>query len=216
MSENKTPKVGKLEKAMSVMASEDNTRYVLQGLYFDTEDGTVAVTDGRCMAFSKMEFADNSELNAGLASSEPVQSQIVPSDKVREVVTEANKHKTKNLPGMNDAFLHNGKLVANNILSGDSHCHEFKKIDGTYPNWKQVVPSKDANLTRVKQIALSPLLLSKMLKIAESVKSEIVVISVYESATNKGEMKNLQPVEIEIINKEQRQVSCVIMPMRVD
>jgi DNA polymerase-3 subunit beta len=106
-------------------ASTDETRYVLNGvlLHFKGNKLTVVATDGRRLALSEQEVEIPKEAEA---------SVILPSKAVNELLhTLRDEGELKIHAGDNQiVFEFDGTIVAS------------KLIDGTYPNFRQVIPAQ--------------------------------------------------------------------------
>ncbi|TAG11513.1 MAG: DNA polymerase III subunit beta [Verrucomicrobia bacterium] len=115
-------------KKTSYAISSDETRYVLNGIYISFREGkmTLVATDGRRLAMvdADLEFPASHETDV-----------IIPSKAVQEL---------QRLLG--DAGEVIVKLTKNQVsfAIGDSLLVS-KLIDGNYPNYRQVIPSGDAN-----------------------------------------------------------------------
>jgi DNA polymerase-3 subunit beta len=130
----------------SYAASGDETRYILNGVFlsFKGEKLTIVATDGRRLALieKEMEFPESSEVDL-----------VVPSKTVDELV--------KNLGDQGSV---NIKANANQIsFEFDDLLVVSKLIEGTYPNYKQVIPSqceervpieREALFTSVRRVAI--------------------------------------------------------------
>lgn len=130
----------------SYAASNDETRYILNGvlLSFRGDKLTVVATDGRRLALieQELEFPQDSEVDL-----------VIPSKTVDELI--------KNLGDEGKIQIRAG---ANQIAFEFDHLVIVSKlIEGTYPNFKQVIPSqceeriaveREAIFTAVRRVAL--------------------------------------------------------------
>ena len=109
----------------SYAASTDETRYILNGvlLSFKGEKLTLVATDGRRLALieQEMEFPENAEVDL-----------VVPSKTVEELIKNLHDEGTVKIQASENqiSFEFDDLLVVS------------KLIEGTYPNYKQVIPSQ--------------------------------------------------------------------------
>jgi len=129
------PDLQRMLKSVSYAQSTDETRYIMNGVYFNFADDklTLVATDGRRLAVISKEVEVTSE-NAG--------SLILPAKTVAEVERLTNQGDTVRI-----AF--NDRQVAFEIATGedagasglqDSIYLVSKVVEGNYPNYKQVIP----------------------------------------------------------------------------
>jgi DNA polymerase-3 subunit beta len=122
-------------KSVSYAQSSDETRYIMNGVFFNFEDQqlTLAATDGRRLAVVSKDV-EVSEENAG--------HLILPAKTVHEVERLLGK-------GDNVRIAFNDRQVAFEITSaeegGDSGLVDSiylvsKVVEGNYPNYRQVIP----------------------------------------------------------------------------
>lgn len=125
-------------KSVSYAQSSDETRYIMNGVYFNFEDQqlTLAATDGRRLAVIAKEL-EVDEANAG--------SIILPAKTVQEVERLLGKGETVKI-----AF--NDRQVAFEIHSGNDSEETglleaiylvSKVVEGNYPNYRQVIPKNN-------------------------------------------------------------------------
>lgn len=123
-------------KSVSYAQSSDETRYIMNGVFFNFEDQslTLAATDGRRLAVISKDV-EVSEENAG--------SLILPAKTVQEVERLIGK-------GENVRIAFNDRQVAFEITSADEDEDSglvdsiylvSKVVEGNYPNYRQVIPS---------------------------------------------------------------------------
>jgi len=122
-------------KSVSYAQSSDETRYIMNGVYFNFEEQqlTLAATDGRRLAVMSKEVEVTDE-NAG--------SIILPAKTVQEVERLLGK-------GDNVRIAFNERQVAFEITTGggaeegglvDAIYLVSKVVEGSYPNYRQVIP----------------------------------------------------------------------------
>lgn len=126
-------------KSVSYAQSSDETRFIMNGVFFNFEDGqlTLAATDGRRLAVISKEV-EVTEENAG--------HLILPAKTVQEVERLLGK-------GDNVKIAFNERQVAFEISTsqddgGDAGLMEAiylvsKVVEGNYPNYRQVIPKSN-------------------------------------------------------------------------
>jgi len=125
-------------KSVSYAQSSDETRYIMNGVFFNFEDNqlTLAATDGRRLAVISKEV-EVTEENAG--------HLILPAKTVQEVERLAGK-------GDNLKIAFNERQVAFEISTAeedkdsglaDSIYLVSKVVEGNYPNYRQVIPKNN-------------------------------------------------------------------------
>lgn len=128
----------KMLRSVSYAQSTDETRYIMNGVYFNFADDqlTLAATDGRRLAVMSREL-EISEENSG--------HLILPAKTVNEVERLLGQGETVRI-----AF--NDRQVAFEIQSGgdsdasgvvDSIYLVSKTVEGSYPNYRQVIPKEN-------------------------------------------------------------------------
>jgi DNA polymerase-3 subunit beta len=124
-------------KKTSYAASTDETRYVLNGVLLSFKEGklTMVATDGRRLALveSEVEFPTESEMDMILPSKAVNELQHVLKDEGDLRISAKDKQVV---------FEFDGIMVAS------------KLIDGTYPNFRQVIPSQCEERVSVEREAL--------------------------------------------------------------
>jgi DNA polymerase III sliding clamp (beta) subunit (PCNA family) len=130
------PAVGFLDayRGMLPFVSHDVTRRVLTGVYIEagTENAcTLVATDGRRLTCSR-------SMELPVAS-----SVVVPASKFLAWSGIGGEARI----GLRTDKVEKGTRVAGFALETGPWCYDTRIIDGTYPNWRQVVPAPD-NLTR--------------------------------------------------------------------
>jgi|GEM_PF-3895726 len=125
-------------KALALLASKDETRYVLNGVAVSREGGSIFVvaTDGRrlgvirCIATDEHEFTETRPL-------------IIPLDLI--------KRAPKPIVGHEVTISSDGKLIT---ITNHIDTVVGKGIEGNYPNWKHVIP--DGPVCAPRRIAFNP------------------------------------------------------------
>ncbi len=136
---------GMLEKS-AYAASTDETRYILNGalMSFKDEKLTVVATDGRRLALVEQEIEFSEEAQADL---------VVPTKTINELI--------KTLQG--EGILRIRVSDTQIAFDFDSILIVSKLIEGTYPNFQQVIPSqceqrvaidRETMLTAVRRVSL--------------------------------------------------------------
>lgn len=107
-------------KKVKIAASFDATRYVLNGVHFKSYDGKLSFecTDGR------RAHGVNSDLSADATA-------IVPTDAVNFIVDL--------FPSSCTLSFYENRIIA----ESEGLVYESKLIEGTYPNYRQVIPEKE-------------------------------------------------------------------------
>jgi len=124
-------------------ASKDPTRYVLNDPYLDTSEidkPVLVATDGRMLAVVPVE--------------------VLPEDMSGHVPVDAIKELRKDKSGKSEINL-NGKVE---VVNADK-ITRFTRPEGTFPNWKQVVPQGGEKFT----ISFNP---EMLLRVAQAVGCE--------------------------------------------
>ncbi len=136
----------KMLKSVSYAQSTDETRYIMNGVFFSFDDGklTLAATDGRRLAVMSKELEVTDENRGKL---------ILPAKTVAEV---------ERLLGQGDQvrIVFNERQVAFEINTGqdaregglvDSIYLVSKIVEGNYPNYRQVIPSENDQHIRLNR-----------------------------------------------------------------
>ncbi len=122
-------------KSVSYAQSSDETRYILNGVYFSFKDDklTLVATDGRRLALTSKD----------LASPEAAGSIILPAKTVSELVRLLDKGTKVRLAvsEKRSAFQIGTDKVGENGLIDNIYLFS-KVVDGNYPNYNQVVPKE--------------------------------------------------------------------------
>ncbi|HEY0966192.1 MAG TPA: DNA polymerase III subunit beta [Opitutaceae bacterium] len=122
-------------KSVSYAQSSDETRYILNGVYFNFRDGKLALvaTDGRRLALV------SKELDVPAASAGAI---ILPAKTVSELARMLDKGEKLKI-SFNDrraAFQINTDKDASGLI--DSIYLYSKVVEGNYPNYQQVIPKE--------------------------------------------------------------------------
>lgn len=117
-------------KAISAFASTEQTRYYLGGVLLTTDANGVeyVATDGHRLAARRIDLPKDADRNTLIGS------WIIPTDICKGFKLPAR------LPDAGTAHdAGNGELK---LVGPDSTARLFKPIDGTFPDWRRVVPDK--------------------------------------------------------------------------
>jgi DNA polymerase-3 subunit beta len=108
--------------------SDDATRYALNGVFFDGEEGRLVATDGRRLAACELGQLDDCV------------SAVVPGDALRVVMVMAAEGKVRVRFGAQNVLFDGGKwsVVA-------------KLIDATFPKYQQVIPERSGKVLKVSK-----------------------------------------------------------------
>jgi DNA polymerase-3 subunit beta len=155
--------------AVNLFASNESTRYYLNGVLVEARADHVmyVATDGHRM----MAYRENLEPLEENAAPRLTGDFIIPSDVCKRLKPKSAKYsyqETANLTREGDAALR--------LTTLDGTAHIFKPIDGTYPDWRRVVPETlsgnvtiEANDKRASQgICFNPDYLVSFKKFAET------------------------------------------------
>lgn len=120
--------------AVSLAASTDETRYYLKGVFLEVaRDGvTYIATDGHVLLASHEALADDAERNTLCGTF------IIPIG-----ICRAKRDKRESaLATLQGESVTSAALT---IAKDDGTATRFKVIDGTFPNWRRVVPGTSSN-----------------------------------------------------------------------
>lgn len=117
-------------KAISAFASTEATRYYLNGvlLTVDANGAEYVATDGHRLAARRIDLPKDAERNT------LVGSWIIPLDICKGF--KFTKH------GVADGTAHDAGNGEIKLVGPDSTARLFKPIDGTFPDWRRVVPAE--------------------------------------------------------------------------
>jgi hypothetical protein len=118
-------------RAARTHAAEKDIRYYLQGVYLDTSAGKIVATDGHRL------FAANAR---GVKSAYP--SVIIPNETVDAALKQFTGEyaRGRNLGGVDVTVTVDGTHIAIGTPTGSV---TGKAIDGTFPEWRRVVPKAE-------------------------------------------------------------------------
>ena len=138
-------RLAKMLKSVSYAQSTDETRYIMNGVYFNFDDGklTLAATDGRRLAVMSNDL-DVSEKNAG--------HLILPAKTVLEVERLLGQGETVKIT-FNDrqvAFEINTEGESETGLISGIYLVS-KVVEGSYPNYRQVIPHETERHLKVER-----------------------------------------------------------------
>jgi DNA polymerase III subunit beta len=174
--------LGKIFRKISYAVSTDQTRYVLNGILLSIREGnfTAVATDGRRLALVEKILEDaNSALDGDV---------ILPIKVVNELM--------KLLDGEGDVVV---KLSDSRALFdlGDTQIIT-KLVEGTYPNYRQVIPASFKNTSVVNRDILFEVLNRVSIVVtdgASSVKARLENTSIILSATSSDVGEASEPLE---------------------
>ena len=194
--------VGPRTQAVMLAASKDETRYTLNGVYF--HEGQAIATDGRMMLYTKQETVSSEELPGDVAGSPLPKETIVPTEALTKAVKQAPKKGP--IPILKHAKLFDGELISTDLDSVAKT--SFKAVDGTYPNYKQLIPTAEATAT----VVLSRLILEKLCKAAKAMDRLPIRFDIVMDENNQGgQTKN--PIQVTIRDPESdHDLHGVVMP----
>lgn len=117
--------------AAAIAMSNEQTRYYLNGVFF--QDGHAVGTDGHLMTVAKT----NGELREDLVEqvNVPADGAIMP---VSQKALTAMKKKNADY-----VIFENDMLTVKTEYDETLHIEESRPIDGTFPNWKAVIPQNE-------------------------------------------------------------------------
>jgi DNA polymerase III subunit beta len=170
-------------KCVQYAASVDETRYVLNGIYFSFQEQklTVVATDGRRLALSEreIEFPAGQELD-----------MVVPSKTINELLRNLDSEGQVTITAAGSQVVFD--IAELRIIS--------KLIDGTFPNYRQVIPAaceeritfeRESLLTAVRRVALVTNEQSNSIKLSFQ-ENKVEIIS---STPDVGEAREEVPVK---------------------
>jgi DNA polymerase III sliding clamp (beta) subunit (PCNA family) len=165
-------------------------------------EGKFVATDGRILLYANAPTIDDDELPPAIRGErkEAGETTIIPSTVIKRVSKVIPK--SKFLPCLNSAY-----LFANEIVSSDLNTtvsHSFAPLDGTYPNYKQVLPDRDR---AEKKIRISVDLLEIIVKAMKKTKCDCVTFGVDDER---------DPISVHMLTKQGEDIKGCAMPMRLD
>ena len=128
-----------IEAALQAVSKEE-TRYYLNGLFFDAR-GYIAATNGHILFAARCSDAGKlTDCRPSYAPDSAMAGVIVPTDALAQAIKAAGRSKGPDMTIERDAqgqwwILHGNARVA------------FKPIDGIFPDWQRVVPTAPETLT---------------------------------------------------------------------
>lgn len=193
-------------------ASTDQTRYVLNGAYFDVENERLVVTDGRWMVLLPVVVEEGDV------------SGIAPTESVVEAMRLAKKTKGTGPDGALAGIKLNGCVELRNGA-------KFDKVEGVYPNYSQVIPdyvrirmksnrteaermTLDSGLAERTNISFDARLLHEM---AQAMGSDSVTLELVKSRKEEGGVDSLEVIVVRPGSGKDAVVGSVgvLMPMRM-
>ncbi len=133
-------------RCVSYAQSSDETRYIMNGIYFNFEEGTMtlAATDGRRLAVIKKELEATEDKGGSL---------ILPAKTVAELERILGGGESVKI-AFNDrqaAFeLSNGEDEKSSGLIGSTYLVS-KVVEGKYPNYRQVIPQETEQRIKIER-----------------------------------------------------------------
>ena len=142
--------LARLLKSVAYAQSTDETRYIMNGVYFSFAEGklSLAATDGRRLACISQDL-EVTEENAG--------NLILPAKTVKEVMRLLGAGETVRI-AFNErqvAFEINGSEEAEESGLLDSLYLVSKTVEGNYPNFRQVIPQSTDRYIKVNREAFA-------------------------------------------------------------
>ncbi|MDD5644033.1 MAG: DNA polymerase III subunit beta [bacterium] len=174
--------IKELIKKTSYAASQDETRYTLNGIFITVKDGymTMVATDGRRLALASTMTSDDSENKDGV---------IIPSRAVNEIM--------RILSGDGDIKI---KLSENQIMfEFDNIVFVSKLIEGRFPDYEQVIPKKSKQQVKISRDEILSVIKRAALITSDKSKSVKLtfakgVLLVESNAADVGEYKGEIPL----------------------
>lgn len=177
--------------AAAIAISRDETRYYLNGVFF--QGGHAIATDGHLLTVAKT----NGELRDDL-----VEQVDVPADGAIMPVSQKALSSMKNKKA-DYVIFENDMLTVRTAFDETLHIEESKPIDGTFPDWWRVVPQ---NEYETAPGAFGRKLLDRIAK------TSAAIGSIGEAVRITGE----SPTDAHRVNYgKQTDVYSVVVPMRV-
>ena len=169
-------------KAFELIAkSSDATRYYLRGISIEflTHNNKLALvaTDGHRMLFKVFDPATDQDTPFVTNNFEPF---ILPVETIKQAIAGLKGHDTLQV---------SVKVNEQNVLQHTIGNLTFKPIDGKYPNWKRVIPSKINN----EPAQFDPRYVGEFGKIAKLLGSDSGSIYVYHNGNNATNIELFAP-----------------------
>lgn len=195
------------EHDITAFASSDPGRYVLQSVHYNAKGQFVEATNGRQLIRVPVQSSEEFPPITG-ANGEPTPDCILPIAPLKKAI--ASIPKSNSLPILGHVAVTavaggplKVRLTTNDLDTENSAV--VRAIDGNYPNTNQVIPTKPADFT----IGLSP--------------AELQIIVAYAAKHAKEDKAAIRfefnddcsPVRWSITTAENRQVTGVLIPMRL-
>lgn len=122
-----------LLKAVNLAASDEMTRYYLNGVNIQTTPAGIVLcaTDGKRMIVARQKYADGVDAPDGVFREAPALNIIVPRDLIAKIKT------TRKSSDYADVLFADGKVT----ITLDGVSVSSGVIDGTFPDYKRVVPA---------------------------------------------------------------------------
>ena len=195
-------------------ASTDATRYVLNGVFIEeTEKGVRATaTDGRRLVTVESEDkegmtpADFPAVPGMETAPNGATAKIIPSESIKSALKSLPKANRVKLPILQKCLVKLGEnqaTLATTDLSNAS-VQPSRIIDGNFPNYKAVIPTK----TPILKMGLSPELLGSLCEVLASNAGDdrAVVFEFYGPE---------EPVKMTVTNREGITTTAVLMPVKL-
>jgi len=201
-------------------ADSDDTRPVLGAIHVGPE-GTTA-TDGKrliTMSYAQGITADQYPKLDGKAPApritDPDKPLLIPAPLFKSAAANLKKIKNKSIPILKNAMLtktESGKTYG--LYSTDldaTRGEDFRPIEGTYPNWRQVLPKNQPRY----RVAFNAAYLADLAKIALAMnpKNGKIVMEIHPNP--KEEQRNLTTAQGFRITNDQQEAFAIIMPLRI-
>lgn len=175
--------------------SKDETRYVLNGMLFEQKGKSVVLcaTDGRALGAYKLPVFPRKECSEKLLKF-IVPATLISRIKVPKGTTEVDV----------EVLLQDGKTLIS-VITGDGFSIQCAAIDGTFPNWRQVVPLDE--LVREVNACFRPYYISQFDKARSLIAPERNAIRLWQKQNSWD-----SPLFVDIGNKD---FTGVMMPYRM-
>lgn len=206
--------VPKRALAVKEAASTDETRFVLNGVYLHKNEskGEAVATDGRFLLKASWTLQDEQDYPSVPGAISPAKendSGIIPTSAIVSAVKAMPKKNKTSLPILDNMRVKfDADTNLTQIVSTDLEKHNIQPsriIDGTYPNYSQVIPEyKEEGDIKVK---VSVEYLYKIVSALKQMEAKEVIISVKDGD---------RPVRLDAQSEDRiLDVVGVLMPIRI-
>lgn len=161
--------------AALLFASTDETRFTLMGIQVETRGNqpTLTATDGRRLVVIESSSDQDSEYTPGDAGF------ILRADFVKPLCALSKSIGGELLPWLMFDMSPGSKRVQVKIVGRECYLdtHDGALTEGSYPNWRQIIPAKDVERAPIREIAINSEYVGDFAKAAKLLGSESAIAS---------------------------------------